>query len=433
MVTTSGSDAVNVALAEAAALATGPGHLVWQKRVSEIFWINSAAISRDGSRMLAATFVHDYRQRTGKFLPNVLGHFGTYCFDTSSPTDAAGAPLQPLWSDEFDGWDGVFGVGISGDGTVAASAGWLDKTGNTVSGFVRAYSAADGKRLLDCTNFSQRVSWVGLSDDGAVLAAVSDDVYVFVRDRKAFNPVPLRLGVGGRANRYVTGLAVHPSGTWLAACDQCGNVYVATIRNGAITGTFVWSAPSEIPFLSVAIASTANAFVVGGGNSVFLFTLDGIRNARDPLIFDTTLGQDPATIPPNKPDGRLQENVRWVAISDNGSLISAVANRLDKTRGTGLLVALTVQGGQLTRLWQQGLDNNPNSTSIDAAGKFVAASDGYPTSTPSKFYLFDATTPAGNKLWDFGTFSMNWPIVISADASAIAAGSDDGTLYYFKP
>jgi hypothetical protein len=79
------------------------------------------------------------------------------------------------------------------------------------------------------------------------------------------------------------------------------------------------------------------------------------------------------------------------------------------------------------------LENSPNSTSIDADGKYVAASDGYPTGQPAKFYLFDADAVGGTKRWHFGTHNMNWPIAISADASAIVAGSDDGTVYYFEP
>ena len=309
---------------------------VWQQRLSDVFWINSVAISNDGSRVVGATFIHDYRQRTGKFLPNVQSRFGTHCLDAT----AAG---KVIWSDEFDGWDGVFGVTISGNGQVAAAGGWLEKTGNTVWGMVRAYSAADGKRLLDFTGLNQRVSWVVLSEDGNVLAAVADDVYVFLRDGKAFNPIPLRLGIGGIANRHVTNVALHPSGSWLAACDQAGHVFMATIEKGAIGRQFRWTAPLEIPFLSIAIARKAETFAVGGGNSVFLFDFAAIRKYREadsivPLEHDTT----DADTPPNKPDGRIQENIRWVAISADGNLVSAVANRLAATKpsGAGLLVAL---------------------------------------------------------------------------------------------
>ena len=406
----------------------------WEKRLSEVLWINSVAISNDGNRVIGATFLHDYRQRTGKFLPNLDCRFGVYCFDEKSPkVTGTNAPQDPLWIEEYVGCDGIFSVAISGDGSVAAAGGWLEKTTNNAWGLIRAYDAADGKRLLDYTSLNRRASWIALSENGGVLTAVADDVYVFIRDRKAFNPVPLRLGVGGIANRSVASVAVHPSGTWLAACDQAGHVHMATIDNGEIQRPFLWTSPEEIPFLSVAIARDAETFVVGGGNFVYLFDFAYIRNHPDspiePVRYDTTNGHDPKTIPPNKPDGRLEENVRWVAITNDGKLLTAAANRLGQPGG--LLVALTMDGRQLRPVWQQWLDNNPNSTSTDANGRYVTACDGYPTGKPAKFYLFDAKD--GKKVWDFGTHSMNWPMVISADASAIIAGSDDGTVYNFKP
>ncbi|HEU4686870.1 MAG TPA: hypothetical protein VFS23_00840, partial [Vicinamibacterales bacterium] len=249
-------------------------------------------------------------------------------------------------------------------------------------------------------------------------------------DGRAFNPIPQRLGVGGLANRYVTGVALHPDGTWLAACDQAGHVFMATIEKGVLGRPITWTAPNnvEIPFLSVAIAAKAKAFVAGGGNSVFHFTFDGMRQGVAPTVYDTTVNQDPSTILQDKASGKPQENIRWVAISDDGALFATVANRLTGDKSTGLLLAFTPK--QLTPYWTRPLESSPNSTSIDGAGKFVTASDGYPTGKQAKFYLFDAN---GNKQWDYTTCNMNWPMVISADAGAIAAGSDDGSLYYFKP
>ena len=394
------------------------------------FLINSVAMSNDGSRVVAATFIHDYRQRTGKFQPNVQSRFGTHLFD-----DAKNSPTAPKWSDEFDGSDGVFGVAISGDGKVAAASGWLEKTGNTPVGLLRAYDATDSKPdsikvLLDYRDSNQRISWVALSDDGKVLTAVADDVYVFFRDGKAFNPVPVRLGVGGIANRYVTAVALHPSGTWLAACDASGHVHVARIANGAISTMITWTAPKEFPFLSVAIARDSQTFVVGGGNSVFHFAFDASGNLQAPIEYRHDSEPGPGDHSPRQAGWETSGECSWVAISADGTLLTAVANRIEGTKFTGLLVALTPEPNQLKKLWDKWLDNNPNSTSIDAAGMFVAVADGYPTSKPAAFHLFDAN---GQKLWDFGTCNMNWPMVVSPDGSAIAAGSDDGTVYYFKP
>lgn len=428
---TSSELVVPVASVDADTSTFAPKKPAWEKRLADILWINSVAISNDGARIVAATFLHDYRQGSSKFIPTMLGRFGVYCFDGIPQKDAFGQPTA-RWADEYDGWGGIYGVAISGDGAIAAAGGWLEKNGSAVRGVLRAYNAADGKKILDYTDFTQRMSWVALSNDGTVLAAVADDVYVFIREGKAFNPIPLRLGIGGLANRYVTNVAVHPDGNWLAACDQAGHVYMATIANGRLSRPFTWTAPEnvDIPFLSVAIAANSNTFVAGGGNFLFHFSVDGMRQGAAPTVFDTTVNQDPKTVPPEKSPGKLQENVRWVAISDDGQLFTTVVNRLNGDKSTGLLVAFAPNTRQ--PLWTQPLDSSPNSTSIDSAGLFVTASDGYPTGNPAKFYLFDGKN-RGARLWEYTTCNMNWPMVISANASAIAAGSDDGSLYYFTP
>ena len=45
MLTRAESEVVQAAFADA--LATGPRQLVWEKRLSEILWINSVAVSKD--------------------------------------------------------------------------------------------------------------------------------------------------------------------------------------------------------------------------------------------------------------------------------------------------------------------------------------------------------------------------------------------------
>ena len=417
----------------------------WERRISDIFWVNSVAISNDASRVVGATFLHNYRHKTGKGFPNVQGRFGVVCFDENAPRDPK-EPDKPLWIDEYDGWDGVFGVAISGDGTTAAAGGWYDKTGNGVWGIIRAYNAANGKTLLDETNIKQRVSWVSLSENGRVMAAVADDVYLFFREAgEAFNPIPVRLGVAGAANRYVTNVAIHPDGTWLAACDKLGHVYVVTLdlATASVGRLFRWTAPDkrEIPFLTVAIAASANKFIVAGGNSVFLFDFGAIGRGAAPadyaIEYDTSKNKDHGNVPIDKVDpARILENVRWAAVSSDASLVTAVANRSVPVEGStterlaGVLVALRPHSGALNFFWDRAIDSYPNCTSTDARGRYVAACDGFPTGKPAKFYLFDAE---GQQLWYAVTHNMNWPIAISADASAIAAGSDDGAVYRFVP
>jgi hypothetical protein len=115
---------------------------------------------------------------------------------------------------------------------------------------------------------------------------------------------------------------------------------------------------------------------------------------------------------------------RAVALSDDGSRLSAVGNAA--TAGKAFFFAN--QGGSGTQLWAQPTKRNPNSTSIDSAGGYVTAADGYPDQTPGDFYLFAAS---GSLVGSYPTSNMSWPMQISADASAMAAGSDDSSVYYF--
>ena len=406
----------------------------WESRLSLVFWVNSVAISDDATRIIGATYLHDYMQPGGSSVPNVQSRFETRCLDSDKKT---------LWSDPYDGWNGIYGVAISGDGKVAAAGGWLSRnappdTTNT-RGLLRAYNADNKDVLLEHTGIPGRVSIVSLSKDGRVLAAAADDVYVFLREGEKFNPKPLQLGISEIANKKVTAVAVDNSGTWLAACDKSGHVYVAAIEAGKLRPLLTWQAEEvqpEVPFLSIAIARNGNRFVVGGGNSVYIFDIAPILKGERPAPIHYAY-DDPDT-PKTMQDGKTIENIRWVAISGDGKLVTAVANRLhvqltadNKRTETrrGRLLALTPEAPDLLA-WSRDLDNNPNSTSIDDKAKYVTAADGFPTGKPAKFYLFNGN---GDKVRrDFVTYNMNWPMVVNANGTAIAAGSDDGTIYYFK-
>ena len=394
----------------------------WYKNLSHSFWVNSVGISNHAGRVVAGTFFHDYTKPGSG--PNTKGTFGTYCYDANG---------TQLWCDEFEGVDGIFGVAISGDGNIAAAAGWHDQD----QALLRAYDATTGTSLLDYTEIQHRVSCVSLSDDGNVLAAAADDVYLFVKTGTAFPATPVKMGIADAAHDFVSSVAVDPGGNWLAACDTMGNVHLGVISGGKIQKQ-IWTAPevpldpsnpgsgsAPVPFLSVQVAKNSRAFVVGGGDLVYLFDADALQA---PIKYDT---RDANT--PTAPAGRTTapENLRWVAISGDGTLVSAVANRLDaaKKPDAGLLVLLSRKDGQLCKVWDEMLDRNPNSTSMNSAGTYVSLADGYPLGTPGKFCLFDAS---GNELWRYSTSNMNWPMVVSPCGAGIAAGGDDGNFYYLS-
>jgi len=112
--------------------------------------------------------------------------------------------------------DGTFGVAISGDGNIAAAGGWHDQD----QALLRVYDATTGTSLLGYTEIQHRVSCVSLSDDGNVLAAAADDVYLFVKTGTVFPATPLKMGIADAAHNFVSSVAVHPGGDWLAACAR---------------------------------------------------------------------------------------------------------------------------------------------------------------------------------------------------------------------
>ena len=139
---------------------------LWERRLTRVFWVNSVAISKDGSRVVAGTYIHDYDNKNGgTFLPNIHSRFGLYIFDDVPKAETTDR-VDPKCSDEFFGWDGVYGVAISADGKIVAASGWIDRNDDdTTVGLLRAYdadisiSAGTPKLLLDFKEIKTRVSY----------------------------------------------------------------------------------------------------------------------------------------------------------------------------------------------------------------------------------------------------------------------------------
>jgi hypothetical protein len=118
-------------------------------------------------------------------------------------------------------------------------------------------------------------------------------------------------------------------------------------------------------------------------------------------------------------------SIRFVSISSDGKLVTAVANH----GNAGVLFSLTVDANTLTPGWKFPTTHNPNSTTMDKAARYFTLADGYPDDVPGSFSLFRET----GKVWECPTPRMNWPMVISADGTSIAGGGDDNKLYFFVP
>jgi len=406
-------------------------------------WVNSVAISADSQRLVGGTFKYDYADGA-----RLREHLGIFCYDGQG---------TELWQDYGDYWGGVFSVAISADGSVAAAGGWRDRT----HGLLRAYRADPGnmgktgkalKRMipLDCQTITSRVSAVSLSADAKILAAAAERVYVFRRGAGGYTEVPghpgLVLGSG------VNAVAVHPSGKWLVASSKRGAVLCAELNaQGEIGKTHTWqamatavnrtlpnSALAPVNLNCIAIAGDSDRFAAGGADFVFVYSRREMLNlaAWDgkspappfPQQLDTWNGDSPIS----QKRGGCADNVRWLSLSADGKRLAVIVNRRlsgDK-RGMVLFYEFAPANRTWKLAWEHRLPHFPNCVSMDPKGTRIAVAYGFPEKSPGGFCMLDAK---GDEQWSYATDDMNWPIAFSGNGKAIAAGGDDGNLYYFKP
>jgi hypothetical protein len=191
----------------------------------------------------------------------------------------------------------------------------------------------------------------------------------------------------------------------------------------------VWNAPAGHIIKWVAMAADGSGFAVVTTDrpnvgaalavcSAHFFTL----NSSSPSYFVST-NAPMWTWPLAGCNG-----VMFVAINGDGSRVAAIAN-VPKPGGTkGAVFFFNTESG--AQLWQEETSHGPNSVSVDAVGKLVAVADGFGTPT-GDFYLFDA---ASHALLPLPTHpnAISWTIQVSADGTAIAAGTDDAKVYRFE-
>jgi WD40 repeat protein len=372
------------------------------------YFINSVALSADGSRVVGGTFYHKYgttssRQTEDPAQDNgdgQTGTFGTYCYNQDG---------KLLWKDEFTGWQGTYWVDISRDGAFAASGGWYSN--NPYAGFVRAYDVSSGKTLLDFKT-SGRVNQVALSADGTWLVSAAETLVLFKRGTDNTYSQTYVFNPGGTKNPVETA-AISADGKRIVCGDYNGYLYIFDNNAGTLVQLTKWqqSAYSH----SIRLTPDGTAFVAGAPSGYVNF-------------FDIA-----QLIQTGKPTASYQcsskSAVYGVALADDASAFVGVSNV--GTDG-GLVCLVKRAGTQATLLWQAQLPRNPNCASLNLAHNLLAIADGHPNDTPGHFSLFDTKT--GNLLWQYTTTTnMSWPIMISQDGNAIAAGSDDSHIYYFVP
>jgi WD40 repeat protein len=362
------------------------------------YYINSVAISGNASISVAGTFFHSYSAANSPAAnsPSSTGTFGTYAYN------AAG---QQIWKDEFVGWQGVYWVDISSDGTSAASGGWYSYS--PMNGFVRAYNATNGQRLLNYLT-TARVNQVCLSSDGSWLLSAANTLVLFQRVN----------GVYQKSDEYIPAasdtmetIALSANGSTVVAGDYAGSIMLFSIQNGKFGTPATWALPGGGYSHCVRITPDGKAFAAGGSSGNFyLCNTAQFRTTPGPTVTYQVAGAG---------------SVYGVAIANDASAFAGIVN----TSKTGCVYYVGAQGATGTLLWKFATQHNPNSVWLNSGAKLMAVADGHPDNTPGAFYLLN--TNSGGLISQFGTSNMSWPIMISVTGRAVVAGSDNSTVYYF--
>jgi WD40 repeat protein len=365
--------------------------------------INSVAISGDGSRVVAGTYFY-----TAGPTPTAK-NVGMFAYD------GKGKPLWPA-PDIYPATFGINWVALSRDGAWAASGGQISGS----QGLINAYDATTGNKSLTY-NPPVNVNMVALNSDGSYLVAGSDLLYVFARIGSTPGWAPPQ--TVSYANGKVERVAISADGKWIVAAINGGVVSLVqnNIGTGGVLGPpALWSLQNAW-ILWVAIAADGSGFAAAGSDgNVYYFDIKAFAASSTATLkpaWQFTLAGCTAC--------------RSVAVCDDGSRISAVGDAASQP-ATGKVFLLANLGNSAKQLWNliPTTSYGANSTSMDAGGQYITVTDGTPAGTAGDFYLFGAEK--GNLLWTYKTNNMNWPMQISADATGIAAGSDDCNIYYFS-
>jgi len=398
--------------------APSPVNLVWKKSPIPPEYINSAAISADGKVVVAGTFCHQYDPKN----PNPgscseSAQFGTFYWNAQG---------NPLWQpDIFTGWQGVYWVAVSRDGSTIASGGWYSGPPSR-NGFVAAYNVASKTRTLFNNTLPARTNMVALSDNGVYLVAANDSLYLYMSTGSGWGPPQV---LPADPNDYYVAAVISGDGSWIVACTAASKIVLVRNSSGFFGQPMTLKIPN-VTIHNVAIASGGSAFAAVGTNVdpntttnsgyVYCFSTQNAASPLQPLWS--------ATLPNCK-------NCRAVALRDDGAFLSAVGSLTNPSEeySGGVSVFKNV-GGTGAVMWSAQTYRDPNSTSMDALGNYVTVADGYPDASPGHpspgyFYLYDAYD--GNPIWHYKTDNMAWPCSIAAKANAIVGGSDNGYVYAF--
>lgn len=383
---------------------------VWSSPLSQL--VNSVSISDDAALIVAGTYFHDYSGYGGP-IP-----FAVYAFKSSGAT--------PIWTWPLDTTsEGAYWVACSGDGTHAVAGGKL-VTDTVNAGFIQAYDLRTGAVALDYRlATTDRINKVAITASGSVVVAcASSGLYVAVLEGDAYT-TPALIPVG----HSLQSVAISGDGKWVAAGSYDGSVLLFQQEGGTLTPAGTWTAPANADIRCVTMTADGLWFAVSGGSQstgglFSLFRTDEFASTQAPVWSQESKGAvyfvALANPSPQTPVVAAVSNVPW-GEAPAGST---------STMG-GVRVVYSDPNRTAHTLMEFNTLQAPNSASMDAKAQYLAIADGFGEASDGHFYLLDLDRQACR--WVYETAKMSWPIAIAAEATGVAAGSDDSNLYFFKP
>ena len=411
--------------------------------------VNSVAISDDGLSCVFGT-----SNEFGK------GKFSTYLYSVAKNKTGQWAGTQtwekPVSSDEMK--QGIFWTAISGDGEYIASGG--ENSDN--QGFLLAYDTA-GNTLLD-SSINSRINQVSLSKDGTYMAACYGNVLeVFKLHTDSSDPTKTKYkSIGKETLSYdadnkdidVYSCEISRDGKTIAACGKIfvdkkhhheqaaaqdrkdqemkGKVFCFRVSDDDSV-TEHGSCKLYTGALRVAIVDSGLFWAVAlHDGSCMLFHRDNADRWEWHYQHDFA--------------GLKLAYAIDVTQTDAGEIYVACGANVDGQSYGGLLYMLKSEKHgdshghdhyykpELQWKTTTKLPINPG-VSMDLNAQYVTATVGKPKPGSSQesaggFYLFAGSD--GLKQWSYATKLMNWPMMLSRDASSVFGGSDDGSVYYWK-
>ena len=412
----------------------------WTSTPTQGLQVNSTAISDDGRQLLFGTSA-EY---------DTSDSFAIYSYSTD------GSTYNVQWSDPLGSnvTQGVFWSAISGDGTQGAAGGEY----GSGKGFLRTYNIAQGLSSKQEFDSTSRVNEVEIDQDGSYIVSVEgSNIHFYTLSSGAYSEATTNM-----PSSYLRSCGISDDGSWIVVGGEVssydegqnykrqdkaedsssgGLFYIFKNNSGQISqyGAF----QSSAGILRVVISRDGQyAAASTKSGEVFCFNVAASSGSITPLWSytptDYNISLSYALAISHTSSGDL-----YVGVGGNHSS-SGEDDEDTPAYGYSYMLQSTYDSGTGeyygNRLWIYQLQYCPNpGMNMDAEAQLVTSADGQPifseseasdtSETPGNFYLFNAKS--GYLYWQYPTSLMNWAMAINSKGTAVFAGSDNGTVYYW--